>query len=200
MYAFMQNIRVVLLIAFLFSSFHAFAQLSEGEKDYFFDDNAISSSKNTLKVDLLGLAQKELGLRWERAYVPKISFEAGAGILLEGYNHSLWNKVWGENEYRVHDGGCWLFLQNRFYYQKGFRSPYAHIGIKHRRFPRLTSTDYLVGTGWKLLAGNRFIIDFSFSLCWRNQNLKDGESYAFDGGSDSTVDMPISFNLGYLLF
>jgi hypothetical protein len=183
----------------LFLTFFSSAQLTDDEKNYFFDDNTISSSKNIIKTDLVGFVQKEIVVLWEHSYAPKISFEAGVGILADGYSHSLWNKLLADNKFVMDGSGVSISLQNRFFYRKGFSSPYVHFGIKHRRFSQLTSTDYLTGLGMQYLVGNRIKVDFAFSLCWRRQNPKDDQTTAFEDFDNNTIDVPLSLKIGYLL-
>lgn len=56
---------------------------------WYFDDGGISTSKNIIKIDPLGVAQGEYGLTWERFYYKILTVEISAGILSKQYKYKF---------------------------------------------------------------------------------------------------------------
>lgn len=198
----LKKISVYLMFALIIVLFPvlSLAQLSEEERSYYFDDARISSSPNTIKLDLLWLSQKELSVHWEHNYSRHVSFEAALGYLMPEYQHSLWSYLFLEEYKRqYYPSGFSVFLQNKFYTKAGFKSTYFHIGIKHRRFSTMSSMDYLTGPGIQWVLGDRIKLDLNASLCVRTKKRKSNDKYGYQDGDEFMTDLPISLRIGYIL-
>jgi hypothetical protein len=170
--------------------------LSDSERDHYFDDNKISTSRHTLKIDIFPLIQKELALNWEYAYHRHNSLETSIGYLRPGYHHSWITLISGiTDDIELYPGAFSVSLQNRFYYKPGFKSQYANVGIKHRRFSTMASTDFLVGTGYQWLFHDRLKFDLNFSIGWRRKVRKENDSYGVQDFDKFTIDLPLSVKL-----
>lgn len=200
--------KLTALIALLFVFIPVFSQISQSEREIYFDDKQISSSKNAIKINLLWLLQKEAALIWEHHYAPKLSFQVGAGWIADGYHHSQYHMLSELNDIiispKVEGSGWSLILENRFYHKTGPSSRFYNFSYKHRNFSDLHSNDLMIGVGLYFMLIDRFKLDFSANFCFRIINLKspesswEGDNYYADINKFN-VDIPLSINIGYLL-
>lgn len=176
------------------------AQQTTTDNSYYFDDNNISTSRNVIKTDVGALFHKEASLLWEHALSKKVTFEAGTGILLPPYIHSYIGNWIDFQSYRaIEKPGISFSLQSRYYYSEALKLNYVSVGIKHRHFSTINTTDYYTGVGKQYHIGNRIKLDISFNLSIRHQRSLDGQTYLFDEDSDISFAVPIMLKLGYLL-
>lgn len=179
--------------------------LSDAERREYFNDDKISVSRNTLKVDLVSFAQRELAVHLEHRYGQILSLEVAVGYLFRGYHHSVFPALlpvifavpeW-EREY--YNSGFSTFLQQRFYTSTGFNPYYIQFYVKHRKFSTMSSGDFMLGMGKQWLLGERIWVDLNFGMGLRKKWRQANDPYAYRDPEDITTDFPLSLKIGYIL-